>query len=111
MSIRIKEDGRVRVDRYGSAVGESEPCPIEQLRHTGPSPDRSASRESAFIAQRQAFLFGFTGAAPLLISGGEVGSYVVVWVTNNPALHNFVKNNLFRRWSAQYITTHWWLKV
>jgi hypothetical protein len=36
---------------------------------------------------------------------------VVVWVTNNPAIHNFVKRNLFPRWRVQYVATHYWLKV
>lgn len=41
----------------------------------------------------------------------DPGAYVVVWVTNNPAIHNFVKHNLFPRWRTQYVATHYWLKV
>jgi hypothetical protein len=43
--------------------------------------------------------------------GGGAGAYVVVWVTNNPAIHSFVKRNLFPRWRVQYVATHYWLKV
>ncbi|ELR22796.1 MTA70 family [Acanthamoeba castellanii str. Neff] len=41
----------------------------------------------------------------------SAGAYVVVWVTNNPAIHNFVKRNLFPRWRVQYVATHYWLKL
>jgi N6-adenosine-specific RNA methylase IME4 len=34
-----------------------------------------------------------------------------VWVTNNPAIHNFVKHNLFPRWGVKYVATQHWLKL
>jgi len=39
------------------------------------------------------------------------GTYVLVWVTNNPKFQMFVRDVLFKKWQLQYISTWHWLKV
>ena len=34
-----------------------------------------------------------------------------VWVTNNPKLSDFVREELFPKWGCSYITTWYWMKV
>lgn len=36
---------------------------------------------------------------------------VAVWVTNNPAIASFVREQLFPAWHVQYLATWHWLKV
>lgn len=39
------------------------------------------------------------------------GVIVAVWVTNNPSLITYVKNELFPSWNCSYLATWYWIKV
>lgn len=45
------------------------------------------------------------------LSSSIHGTFIVVWITNNPKLYQFVINNLFVNWGVQFVTTWYWFKV
>ena len=74
-----------------------------------PWPNKSVKRAQTYKTASLRYLLTLSSSVRALAC--QEFSIIVIWVTNDPAIVEFAKNELIPAWGYRFVTTWWWIKV